>query len=91
MACDHCQESKPVMVPMAPGKDGVPWELCSSCWIEGRQPMKLGRFKVTEIADDKLYDALTAHAKRTASMIEHPPDAAQEQAAKKPPRQKRSR
>lgn len=36
------------MVPMKPGKDGVPWELCSPCWREGRAPFKLGMFKSSE-------------------------------------------
>jgi hypothetical protein len=53
-----------VMVPMQPGHDGKPWSLCVGCWIEGRRPWKLGRFKVTVIEDPKLADALSAASKR---------------------------
>ncbi len=70
-ACGQCGERRPVMVPMMPGKDGAPWQLCSRCWIEGRQPFKLGRFKVVEISDPHLYDALASASKRTPGLIDH--------------------
>lgn len=57
------------MMPMMPGRDGKPWELCGRCWLEGRKPMKLGRFKATPISDPNLYDALASAADRTAGMI----------------------
>lgn len=58
------------MVPMQPGRDGVPWQLCSPCWREGRQPFKLGMFKVTVIEDPHLADALAKASKRTAGLID---------------------
>jgi hypothetical protein len=59
------------MMPMQPGKDGQPWELCSPCWREGRKPWKLGRVKITVIEDPHLADALVAHAKRSTTFIDH--------------------
>ncbi len=44
--CDHCSLTRVAMMEMKPGRDGLPWWLCSFCWWEGRQPMKLGRVKV---------------------------------------------
>jgi hypothetical protein len=42
-ACANCGELRPVMVVMNGGiGDKAPWDLCGRCWIEGRQPMKLG-------------------------------------------------
>lgn len=57
------------MVAMMPGRDRQPWELCGACYAEGCKPMKLGKFKVTPIADPKLYDALVAQSERTAGLI----------------------
>lgn len=75
MACDDCNEVRPVMIAMKPGKDGEPWELCGVCWLEGRKPMKLGHFTITPIADPHLYDALVSASKRTAGLIDHGSDA----------------
>ena len=42
MACAQCNQSLVVMMPMQPGFDGKPWELCSRCWIDGVRRDKLG-------------------------------------------------
>lgn len=54
MACADCGQASGVLVQMSgtPGL-GPPrekdrdkdWELCGRCWIEGRQPFKLGRLR----------------------------------------------
>ncbi len=33
--CSHCSNTKPVMVTLRPGRDGAPWTLCSTCWLQG--------------------------------------------------------
>jgi hypothetical protein len=38
--CAQCGEHRPVMVQMS--YEGKLWDLCSRCWIEGRQPFKVG-------------------------------------------------
>lgn len=85
--CDHCGHAKPAMMAMAPGRDGKEWYLCGACWSEGREPMKLGMFKTTQIADPHLYDALVSAAERTPGLINM--DEAEGRKPKKP-RQKRS-
>lgn len=42
-ACGQCDQKRPVMVQMLGN-----WFLCSKCWIEGRQPFKLGRVRVVK-------------------------------------------
>lgn len=68
--CEHCGKFHRIMIQMQPGRDGVPWQLCSPCWREGRQPFKLGMFKVTVIEDPHLADALAKASKRTAGLID---------------------
>lgn len=29
------------MMPMEPGRDGSPWELCLRCWLDGLQPTRV--------------------------------------------------
>lgn len=40
--CEQCGRQRPVMVVMEPGNDGKPWELCSSCYLDGLRPMDWG-------------------------------------------------
>ena len=73
MACGQCGyvPKQDIMIPMQPGHDGQPWELCVGCYVEGRQPWKLGMFKApTVIEDPHLADALAAASKRTAGLID---------------------
>jgi len=41
-SCEHCPATGPVLVEMAPGRDGQPWWLCVACWKEGRRPFIIG-------------------------------------------------
>lgn len=49
--CAQCGERKPIMVVMERAADGSPWQLCSTCWLEGATPYKLGKIPA-EYRDD---------------------------------------
>jgi len=44
-ACEYCGKARPIMVVMERGR-GEPWQLCSTCYLEGIRPMSFGTEKV---------------------------------------------
>lgn len=64
--CGQCGYKPPpspakggVLMHMAPGHDHQVWFLCIPCFNDGRQPQRVGNFKITEVSDE-LADALRA-------------------------------
>jgi hypothetical protein len=54
VSCAHCGANATVMIPMAPGFDKKPWQLCSRCWLDGARSEKLGNIpkRYTEKPDE---------------------------------------
>lgn len=48
-----------VLVTMLPGHDHTVWFLCTTCFIDGCKPVRVGNFKI-DVVSDELADALRA-------------------------------